>query len=948
VLNAPSSTGVAKPAEKSALLRFGQFQLIPSQRLLLESGKPVKLGSRAFEILNLLVEKAGQVVTKEELIARVWPTTVVEEANLRVHVAAVRRALGDGQRGNRYIVNTAGRGYSFVGPVTSDTEALVPADPLVSAAVKHNLPSALTRMVGRAAEVENLVRLAQSQRFLTLAGPAGVGKSTLALAVARQLLTQIHDGTYFVDLGAVSSTSLVPSAFATALGLAVSASAPLSDLVSYLKSKSLLLVLDNCEHLVGAVASATETILRQCPDLHILATSREPLGAAGEWIYRVSPLAVPEEDDTQIRAESAQQYSAVELFVERAIISDHRFELTDANAAIVAHICRCLDGLPLAIELAAARVDLHGVQELAARLDDQVSRFASGRRTAASRHQTLRATLDWSYEVLTEHERTALRLLAVFHGAFTMESASGLVAQRQLTTEEADLAVMGLADKSLITTDVSGTTVRHRLLHTTRSYAFEKLARTHDLGSIFRWHAEQVLKLMRQAELGWERMARSEWIGNYAYAIDDVRAALDWAFSTDGDASLGSALTAVSVPFGFQLALVEEFSARAQYALDWVTARGAAQPDMEMRLRGALSALSQNMRRPRQLDDAMESQLAERVRSPKQQMNPLLQKTIYQIEVADYSGALHTAEKLSVLARHIADPLALLMADRVSAQAQHFCGNHATARIYAERVLDHPAKGIPLAYMPVQVDRQVSMRIVLARILWLEGHAEQSLALVKETLELASADSPFAQCQALALAACPIALWCGEQERAQEHVTALMRESGRYRLDFWRSYGEWFQRAVDLECVTSMGLETEVRRRENALSRPSSGLLLDTMLTIHPAVMVFDPAVIDGTKTSGWSAPEKLRVLGQHILEGAPPEASARAEMFFLRAIETAEQQNALAWNLRACMSLGKLWSQEDRKRDAFGLLNGAYRRFSEGFETKDMRQAVALLDRFA
>jgi hypothetical protein len=296
----------------------------------------------------------------------------------------------------------------------------------------------------------------------------------------------------------------------------------------------------------------------------------------------------------------------------------------------------------------------------------------------------------------------------------------------------------------------------------------------------------------------------------------------------------------------------------------------------------------------------------------------------------------------------MADPLALLMAERVSAKAQHFCGNHATARIYAERVLDHPAKGIPLAYMPVQVDRQVSMRIVLARILWLEGNAEQALALVKETLELASADSPFAQCQALALAACPIALWCGEQERAQEHVTALMRESGRYRLDFWRSYGEWFQRAVDLECVTSMGLESEARRRENALSRPSSGLLLDTMLTINPAVMALDLAGIDGTKTSGWSAPEKLRILGQHILGTAPPEASARAEMFFLRAIEAAEQQNALAWNLRACMSLGKLWSQEDRKRDAFGLLNGVYRRFSEGFETTDMREAVALLDRFA
>jgi predicted ATPase/DNA-binding winged helix-turn-helix (wHTH) protein len=944
----PSSTNSTAPAEQSSPLRFGPFQLISSQRLLLESGKPVKLGSRAFEILNLLLKKAGQIVTREELIAQVWPTTVVEEVNLRVHVAALRRALGDGQRGNRYIVNTTGRGYSFVGTVASAMDYVALPNPPQSGAARHNLPSALTRLVGRTAEVETLVRRARLQRLLTLVGPAGVGKSTLALAVARQLLTQFPEGSYFIDLGAISSASLVPSAFATALGLTVSLGAPLSDLVNYLKGKSLLLALDNCEHQVGAVACAAEAVLRQCSDVHVLATSREALNAEGEWIYHVSPLALPDAENAQLRAETAQQYAAVELFVERAIVSDHRFELTDLNAPIVAHICRSLDGLPLAIELAAARVNLHGIQELAARLDDQVSRSANGRRTAASRHQTLRASLDWSHDVLTEHERIALRRLAVFHGAFTMESAIGLVAEHGLSTQDASLAVVGLADKSVVNTDVSGSTVRHRLLNTTRSYAFEKLSRAQEVGTIVRKHAEQTLKLMRQAELGWETMARSEWIANYAYAIDDVRAALEWAFSTDGDASLGTALTVVSVPFGFQLALMEEFSARAQYALDWVTARGAAQPDVEMRLRGALSALSQNMRRPRHLDQALDAQLAERLRTPKQQITPLLQKTIYQIEIADYAGGLCTAEKLSMLARKTADPLALLMADRVSAQAQHFCGNHATARIYAERVLDHPAKGIPLAYIPVQVDRRVSMRIVLARIIWLEGHADQSLALVKETLELATTDSPFALCQALALAACPIAFWCGKDAQAQEHVAALMQESDRYRLDFWRSYGEWFQRAVGPECGTTTSTESQMRRRETASRKSVSGLLLDTMLTINPSLVTIDSATIEGIQSSGWSTPEKLRVQGQLTLEGTLPKSTSGAESMFLQAIEAAERQNALAWNLRASMSLGKLWVQQNRKREAFALVNGVLGRFTEGFETKDLREAVALLDHIA
>ena len=925
-------------------LRFGPFQLFPLERQLLESGKPVKLGSRALEILNLLVERAGHVVTKEELLSRVWPTTVVEEVNLRVHVAAVRRALGDGQGGSRYIVNAAGRGYSFVGTIVREPESAI-LEPAPPQPPRHNLPSALSRMVGRTADVESLLHLVRSQRLVTVAGPAGVGKSTVALTVARQLVHDFTDGIYFVDLGAVSKSSLVPNAFATALGLAVSADEPVADLIAYLRDKELLLVLDNCEHLVEVVAATVEAVLRQSPEVRVLTTTREPLNAEGEWTYRVSPLAVPTEQDEEGGAAAVQRYAAVELFVERAITSDHGFELSDSNASLIAHICRALDGLPLAIELAAARVGMHGIHELAARLDDHVARVASLKRTAAFRHQTMRATLDWSYDVLTDQERVALRRLAVFNGAFTIESAVGVAAHGELGIEAASLAVVGLADKSLLTTDISGSSVRHRLLNTTRSYAFEKLAKTEDIGAIFRWHAEQLLRLMRQAELGWETMQRSEWVANYGYAIDDVRAALEWSFSADGDPELGTALTVVSVPFGFQLALVEEFYARAQFALDWITARGAPRAAMEVRLRGALSALSQNMQRRRQVDEALNTEL-ERV-SPKQQINPLLQRTIFQIEIADYGGALHSAEQLSVLARHIADPLAVLMADRVSAQAQHFFGNHGAARIYAERVLDHPAQAIPLAYVPVQVDRQVSMRIILARILWLEGQPDQAVNLTRQLCELASADSPFALCQALALAACPIALWCGAQEQAQSWVTELMQAASRYKLDFWRSYGEWFQRALAQITPTGHPPPATALGVDATGQSSLSGLLLDTMLTIAPGSIKLDPEVRE-RPAPGWCGPERLRLLGELALREAPGDEAGRAEMLFLRAIEMAEQQNALAWNLRASLSLAELWSERGRRSDALGLVQGVHARFSEGLETKDVRTAAAWLERLA
>jgi predicted ATPase/DNA-binding winged helix-turn-helix (wHTH) protein len=930
-----------------SVLRFGPFQLLPAERLLLESGKVVKLGARAFDLLTLLVERAGQVVSKEHLISHVWPTTVVEEINLRVHVAAVRRALGDGQSGNRYIVNATGRGYSFVAKVTAETGgASIKANQTAAAAPNHNLPNPLTRMVGRSHEVQALVRLARSQRLLTVVGAAGVGKSTVAIAVARELLRDFPDGIRFVDLAAISSSALVPGSFATALGLAVSAGSPLADLVAFLKEKTALLLLDNCEHLVDEVASVTEQLLKGSPTLHVLATSREPLSAEGEWQYRISPLAVPTEDSGEVTAEFARGHSAVEFFVERAITGDQGFELTDENAPIVAQICRALDGLPLAIEFAAARLGLLGIRELAVRVDDQVSRGgAPGRRTADSRHQTLRATLDWSFDLLKPTEQVVLQRLAVFNGAFTMESAVALTAHNGLGPQEALNAAVGLADKSLMTTDVSGMTVRHRLLNTTRAYAFEKLAETEDFASIYRWHAEQILKLMRQAELGWETMPRAEWVASYGYAIDDVRAALDWAFSSDGDAFLGAALTAVSVPFGLQLMLVEEFHARVEHALYWIRARTTPHPEIEGRLRMTLATLSQNMQRPsaaQQAEDSLAGDPVELIGSPKLRVAPLLRKTIFQIEAADYDGAVNTAARLGSVARKTGDPLAVLIADRVAAQAHHFCGNHRIARTYAERVLDHPAKAIPLAYIPVQVDRRVWMRIVLARILWMEGNADQAVALSAEALELAASDSPFAVCQSLALAACPIAFWRGDKLQEQEHVMRLLREAARYRLDYWRMYGEWYQRALTAPAEAANQKAGPEAPSPTSAITPARGLLLDTMLTIAPGLSGVDARA---SNAGGWSAAETLRVQAQDMLRDSSLDAEGHAEELFRRSLKTAEQQNALAWTLRTAISLGALWSQKDQKAQAKSLVSEVRARFSEGFSTRDLREAASFLE---
>ena len=923
---------------------FGDFEFFPTRRQLVLAGNPVKLGTRALEILAVLIEKPGQMVAKDELISRVWPTTVVEDINLRVHVSALRRAIGDGQQGNRFIVNAAGRGYSFVAEIGYARESPEPAPVIAkSARAAHNLPTALTRMVGRTTEVMALTQLVGTQRLVTIVGTGGVGKTTTGLAVARNVVANFEAGVQMVDLATARDENSVIEAFAAALGFSVSKEYPFDNLISYLKHKDLLLLVDNCEQVLAEVAQIVERLLRASATVRILATSREPLHAEGEWPYRMAPLGVPEDDGLFITAIKARKYASIELFVERALTGEQAFELTDANAGIVAAICRGLDGLPLAIELAAAGVGRLGIRELAVRVHDQVSIRSSGRRTAASRHQTLIATFDWSYDLLTSLEKLAFQRLAAFNAAFSLESAAGLVAHAGVSHDDAVTAVMGLAEKSLIATDISGMSVRHRFLNTVRQYAFEKLKVSSDFITIYRWHAEQVLKLMRQAELGWESLDREEWIAAYGYAMDDVRGALDWAFSSQGDALLGVSLTSISVPFGLQLARLEEFRARVEHALHWFTSGGPPQPELEVRLRATLGLINANLQRQQpgaDTESTNHSDAIDGIGSLKNRISPLLRRTIMQIESGEYQEALDTAIRMGLVAQKINDPLAELTANRVAAQAHHFAGNHGQARAYAERVLDDPAKSIPVAYVPVQTDRRVWMRIVLARISWMEGMTEQAEGIAAESVELALADSPFALCQALAFAACPIAIWNGSVAVARQHVDALLVETSRYRLDNWKAYGEWYERVLNADAVS---VEAESGLSPISASSASiSGLLLDTIQTMNPSITRAGPQPLG---IVGWSAPERLRVHGDWILRQNAAEAGPHAKTVFERSLQLAENQRALSWALRAATSLYRIRlkgdsSQTDRKR-----LESLCSRFSEGSRTRDLRTAQSLLN---
>jgi DNA-binding winged helix-turn-helix (wHTH) protein len=404
-------------SETPAVIEFGHFGIVPHRRELLADGRPVNLGGRAFDMLMALIDARGEVVSKDALMARVWPGRIVAEKNLHTQISALRTALGV----ERELIHTvAGRGYQFTGEVRilsagPDERAGAGAVEPEAVGPPTNLPEPVSELIGRDDEFREILGLAAAHRLVTLTGAGGIGKTRLALAAARRLLPKFADGVWLAELAPLVDPALVPAAIAAALGLEFPAGAVSAEHVAnVLSGKELLLVLDNCEHVIEAAARMAEALLRANPAVQVIATSREPLKAEAEWIHPVPPLAVPARDAEY--KDDPLQYGAVRLFVARARTAELHFAPHQRSAAMIAAICRRLDGIPLAIELAAARAAALGIEEVAARLDDRFLLLTGGRRTALPRHQTLRATLDWSYELLPEPERVILRRLAVFAG----------------------------------------------------------------------------------------------------------------------------------------------------------------------------------------------------------------------------------------------------------------------------------------------------------------------------------------------------------------------------------------------------------------------------------------------------------------------------------------------------------------------------------------------------
>ena len=567
--------------------RFGRFTLEPAERRLSADGAPVPLGSTDFRLLLVLVESAGAVVAKNDLLGRVWGRSAVGDQLLYVHVNTLRKILGDD-----FIVNKQGLGYRFAAPVRrSDLRA-----PRARAELgAGNLPALWTdataegpgRLIGRSEQLNSVSERLARARLVTLIGPGGVGKTRLALQAASDASSRFADGAWLVELATLNDPELVPGALASVLGVKIGDNAaPLDVLSRFLAQKSLLILLDNCEHLRAACAHVSETLLCAAPGLGILATSREALSCSGEQVLKVPSLDLPHEET--VMPDALRKSAALELFLERAQSADSQFRVTDDELVLAGRICRRVDGLPLAIEMVAGWAGILGLEMLDTKLDGSLRAWLRARSTAPSRHSTLHATLEWSYGLLSEVEKTVLCRLAVFAGSFSLQAAQAVAEDATITGDKVFEAVAGLIRKSMIAIVPGSRAQRYRLLETTRAFMLEKLATAPDAQATRRRHASYVLNVLETAKREAETTSDAVWHERYEPLLDDLRSALDWAMNEDSDEAV--AIAGASWLFWRQLSLRD---VRGEGRRRLTAAAGKLRPEtppaLEARLRRGLS-----------------------------------------------------------------------------------------------------------------------------------------------------------------------------------------------------------------------------------------------------------------------------------------------------------------------------------------------------------------------
>jgi predicted ATPase len=800
--------------------------------------------------------------------------------------------------------------------------------------------------------VRELTALLKKQRFVSIVGAGGIGKTTIALTLAHRLLAEFAGAVHFLDLGAVEDSRLPASLLASQLGLVALLEQPLSVILTFLREQRMLLVFDSCEHLIEGIAALAENIFRDAPQVHILVTSREALRAEGEQVHHLAPLECPPYTES-LTATQALGFPAVQLFVKQVANSGHAFELTDADAPIVAEICRRLDGIALALELAAARVGVHGVQGTASLLDKQFRLLWRGRRTALPRHQTLSATLDWSYNLLSPTERLVLRRLAVFVGGFSLEAALDAVAE-SLGPAELTETLATLADKSLVISDRTAA-MRYRLLDTTRAYAWQKFTESGEDPKILRRHCEYMIHAVEQFGATIWAIPSPGSIDFFLLNLSNLRAALEWSFSDQGDTGLGAKLTSASAPLFFQGGFLPECAAWAERAMDALDTLGKG-TRLELELLACFASTVMVTRgNVRAIHTALIHALdiAERLKAAPMQLYLLHALYKWQIRSGDLRGFAELTDRVEAVAKQVADPLADAIAHGFSAVTCFFTGHNHEVRRHARLALDAPVHLSKLSL--ASFGHLHKIRSISARNLWVLGYPEQAMETAEESVQEAeSLNHPFTLCYVL-MSCVMVPLETGDWRRAEELIQRLSTIATKHHLfTYARASVGWQGRLAVSRGDVSRGVEllqtalAAMHEDGYELYRPQLSLTLAEGLTKAGEREFAYSTICEAiswaeTRDRPLDLINLLRTKGEILTLMSQPDVS-EGEACLLQSLQLARERRLLSLELRVGISLARLWAARTQQDKALELLEPIFMRFSEGFKTLDLVAADNLL----
>lgn len=868
------------------LLRFGSFELDISKRRLSTSGNALHLGGRAFDILVALVTRPGQIISKQELIDAVWSDTTVDEGALRVHLVSLRKLLGDTD-GARYIENVPGRGYIFVVPVEEGGSVEVPAngDRMGDAAAVLPPPRLAGRLVGRDDFVAQTAMALKSDRLVTICGTGGIGKTSAALAVAEIVGADVK--VVFLDLSSVSDGRSLMPALGTLLGLMDRNGDPQLAVLQELSPQQLLLVLDNCEHLIEAAASAVEKILAAAPGVRIVATSREPLRVSNERIRQLPSLEVPPEGT---RPENAIEYAAVQLFVDRVARSSDMEDLgaTD-NLDTVSSIVRRLDGIPLAIELAASRAASLGLVGLSESLDDPLTILRRGRRTAPPRQQTLRATLDWSYSSLSPDERTALECVSVFAGPFTADAAFAVGSE---FSEDRFLeAFDGLFLKSLLS--VTGGGGMYRLLETTRRYAIEKLEDSGRSSLRREAHAHYCETRLSTAEIDWKTLATPQWMQRYAPLANDVRAAIEWSMQEQGQENRGITLVARSHLLWAQLGLMAQQAEFLEWALTKISDSEHKSSKIEMELRIARGGTLYHIKGFKGDSEAAEefslaADIARNLGDTPKYVQAVIGATSIWTSNGEYAQSIRRALEL----RRELPQLPPHTFSRILDHTYFFSGDLAAALQEVGNSIENARGTVRLtSNSGVGYDQRIIALTVWSFIEFLEANNNDGFDKLDEVISEAGAlDYAISSTLMLTLSACPMAYLADDHDRVAKYLAMAVGLVEKHALKRWELWTDAYQKIM-LDGMSGIQLKV--------LLQDAVGLRFEYLTVLSGARAPIEAINRALEGEGGWCRPELLRLKAEFYRT----TDSDYAVELLKQGLDLSRRMGARFWELRCAKS---------------------------------------------